>query len=397
MTSGTPSSSALCPRCGASVELVHGSDWAVVCSFCKWSSAQRYTAGEEASWGTAKQEANQGRAQQLYPAEEISRWRRKALGLDCQRKRLLVIGGLGHIGSAILRQWPAQFGDDITVVDNLATQRLCSLLDLPRRVRFLEADFLEADLPALLEGCDCCIHLGALTDAAGSIGRDEEYTRVNAEGVNVVAAACRQVGVPLLWPSTTSIYGTQDAPVDESMPPWRCSPGSPYAQSKLGAELILNEFHGPLGLQYTILRLGTIYGMSAGWRHHTAINRFCWQAAFGQPLTVYRGALDALRPYLWLDDALTAFRRVLDDQRFSGETFNVLSGNHTVAEVVACIREFLPETRVVEVDAPQINQTGYEVRTASPYLRLPQSEAARKLREGVGATLRALRPDLSLP
>jgi len=309
--------------------------------------------------------------------------------------RLLISGGAGHVGSAILRQWPAQFGDEITVVDNIATSRYTSFLHLPRRVRLIEQDFLNADLPPLLEGCDACLHLAALTDAAGSIGRADEYMRVNAEGVNVVAAACRKVGIPLLWPSTTSIYGAQDAPVDESVPPWQCSPDSPYARAKFAAELILNDIHGPLGLQYTIVRLGTIYGMSTGWRNHTFVNRASWHAALERPIPVYRGALNALRPYLYLEDALMSFRRVLDDQRFSGETFNVLSGNHTVAEVVACIREFLPETRVVDVDGPVgLNQTGYEVHTASDYLRFPQNEAPRKLREGVMATLQALRPDL---
>ena len=312
--------------------------------------------------------------------------------------RILVVGGLGHIGSAILRQWPAQFGDEITVLDNLFTQRYCSLFALPlsggERIRFIEGDIMTADLHPLVEKQDAVLNLAALTDAQNSLEHEADYYRVNVHGMRRVADACLALGVPMIQPSTTSVYGPQDGPVDETLDVNSYHPASPYASSKFCAEHDLREYYGPRGLKFTILRCGTIYGMSPGWRNHTACNRFSWQAAFGQPLTVYRGALDQRRPYLYLEDALTAFRRVIGDQRFAGETFNVLSGNHTVAEVVACIREFLPETRVVEVDGPILNQTGYEVRTTSDYLRLPQSEAPRKLREGVMATLQALRPDL---
>ena len=59
----------------------------------------------------------------------------------------------------------------------------------------------------------------------------------------------------------------------------------------------------PKNLKGIILRLGTIFGVSKGMRFHTAVNKFCYQAAFKKPLTIWKTAYDQKRPYLDLQDA----------------------------------------------------------------------------------------------
>lgn len=87
--------------------------------------------------------------------------------------RILVTGALGHIGSQLIRAIPAEVtGPDIYLLDNLSTQRYCSLFDLPDNAtyRFIEADVLTADLVSLCRGVDVVIHLAAMFDAAdGSV------------------------------------------------------------------------------------------------------------------------------------------------------------------------------------------------------------------------------------
>ena len=60
------------------------------------------------------------------------------------------------------------------------------------------------------------------------------------------------------------------------------------------------------GLRFITCRFGTIFGTSIGMRFHTAVNKFCWQAVIGQPITVWRTALHQYRPYLDLKDAVKA-------------------------------------------------------------------------------------------
>ena len=52
------------------------------------------------------------------------------------------------------------------------------------------------------------------------------------------------------------------------------------------------------GLKGVSCRFGTIFGASPGMRFHTAVNKFCWQAVMGQPITVWSTAYDQKRPYL---------------------------------------------------------------------------------------------------
>ena len=89
------------------------------------------------------------------------------------RKNILVTGGLGHIGSQIIRK----LDHDITVVDNLLTQRYCSLFELDKKINFVESDFSELD-SSFLSTFDEILHFGAVTDAAGSFDNKEELEKM---------------------------------------------------------------------------------------------------------------------------------------------------------------------------------------------------------------------------
>jgi UDP-glucose 4-epimerase len=109
------------------------------------------------------------------------------------------------------------------------------------------------------------------------------------------------------------------------------------------------------------LRFGTIFGTSPGMRFHTAVNKFCWQAASGQPLTVWRDALHQHRPYLDLEDATRALAFVLRREMFDRRVYNVLTLNAAVAEITDAISERVPGVRLELVDSPLLNQHSYRV------------------------------------
>ena len=147
--------------------------------------------------------------------------------------KIVVTGALGHIGSRLIRELPGAFEDaEIILLDNLSTQRYCSLFNLPAqgRYRFIEADILNARLETIFEGAQAVIHLAAITDAANSFAIRDQVEQVNYVGTQKVAQACADVGAALLFLSTTSIYGSQATLVDEDCPDLK--PQSPYAESK---------------------------------------------------------------------------------------------------------------------------------------------------------------------
>src|SRR4051812_22282809 len=120
---------------------------------------------------------------------------------ESKRMKIVVTGALGHIGSRLIRDLPAAFpGCEVVMVDNLMTQRFCSLFHLPREgtYRFVEADVVTADLGMLFSGAHVVVHLAAITDAAGSFGRAEEVEMNNFNGTKRVAECCAALGIRLL-------------------------------------------------------------------------------------------------------------------------------------------------------------------------------------------------------
>ena len=276
--------------------------------------------------------------------------------------RIVVTGALGHIGSRLVPWLARAFrASEILMVDDHSTGRLDvrdELLASPR-CRFVHADVLEADLDALFDGARAVIHLAAVTDAAGSFAMRERVERTNLEGTARVARACARAGVPLFFPSTTSVYGMQAELVDEDCATLR--PQSPYAESKLAAEQALARLALDEGLRFVACRFGTIFGTSPGMRFHTAVNRFCHQAANLEALQAWRETFRQHRPYLDLGDAVRAVEFIVARDLFDGRTYNVLTVNATAEEVCALIRARVARLDIEFVDAPLLNQHSYRV------------------------------------
>ena len=276
--------------------------------------------------------------------------------------KLAITGPLGHIGSRLIHSITPAEATEVVLIDNLATQRYCSLFNLPAGInwRFIEADVTKADLEDLFTGANAVIHLAAITNAVESFEKEEEVERVNYFGTQRVAQAAANVRSPLIFLSTTSVYGVADGIVAEDRAE-QLNPQSPYAQSKLEAETFIAGLGKTANLRFFIGRFGTIYGASIGMRFHTAVNKFVWQACVGQPLTVWRTALDQKRPYLDLHDAVRALKFVVQRQLYDNQIYNVLTDNLTVRDIVETIKRYVPQVQVELVDARIMNQLSYTV------------------------------------
>lgn len=278
--------------------------------------------------------------------------------------KIVVTGALGHIGSRLIREIPSDFADaEIVMIDNLSTQRYASLFHLPceGRYHFIEADVLTANLEPIFSDADVVIHLAAITNAAASFEIEEELKRVNYGATEKVAKACVKTGCPMFYVSSTSVYGTQKEVVDENCPLSDLKPQSPYAESKLKEEGLLESLGKNEGLCFITCRFGTIFGTSPGMRFHTAINKFCWQALMHEPLTVWRTALNQTRPYLDIVDAMETFKFVIKKDLFDCRIYNVLTTNSTVSNIVEVIKTHVPELTIQYVDSEIMNQLSYHV------------------------------------
>ncbi|HEX6283749.1 MAG TPA: SDR family oxidoreductase, partial [Pyrinomonadaceae bacterium] len=188
--------------------------------------------------------------------------------------KLVITGPLGHIGSRFIHELTPDDATEVILIDDLSTQRYCSLFSLPLGItwKFIEADITTVELEDLFAGADAIIHLAAITNAAESFEIEEEVERVNYFGTQRVALAAANARSPLIFPSTTSVYGISEGIVDETCA--QLQPQSPYAKSKLEAEQFISRLGETANLRFFIARFGTIYGASIGMRFHTAVNKF---------------------------------------------------------------------------------------------------------------------------
>jgi UDP-glucose 4-epimerase len=302
--------------------------------------------------------------------------------------KIVVTGAIGHIGSYVIRDLVVQFpGAEIVMIDNMMTQRFSSLFNLPAlgQYRFLDADVTTMDLVPVLKDAHVVIHLAAITDAAGSFDKAAQVEANNFQSTVKVASACLDAGVRLIALSSTSVYGTQNEVVSEDCTPEELKPQSPYAVTKLKEEQLITQLCAERGLKATSCRFGTIFGASVGMRFHTAVNKFCWQAAMGLPITVWSTAYDQKRPYLDLFDASRAIAFIIRKGLFDGRIYNVLTHNATVRQVVEIVREFVPDLQVTLVDNKIMNQLSYEV--SCERFMAEGFAFAGDLRRGIGETI----------
>ena len=273
----------------------------------------------------------------------------------------IISGGLGHIGSKLIRVLLKK-NLKVICLDNLSTQRFTSLKGLIGNKNFT---FYEVDLAKnynktakILKNTDSTsfIHLAATTNAEASHDNPEILFDNNLSSTKTAIEISSKLNLKLIFPSSTSVYGSAKEDVYEDDDNF-INPQSPYAECKVKEENLIIQS----GLKDTlILRLGTIFGTSPGMRFHTAVNKFCFQASLGLPVTVWKTAYEQKRPYLGLYDLNSALAHIIEKKLINNETYNLVSYNLKVREIIDIIKLKL-QFSIKYVDHEIMNQLSYEV------------------------------------
>jgi UDP-glucose 4-epimerase len=175
----------------------------------------------------------------------------------------LVTGGAGFIGSNLVDALLAR-GDDVAIIDNLATGRRQNLADaISGGAELIELDVRDAEAVAAAVARvspEVIFHLAAQIDVRKSVADPANDCRVNVEGTINVLAAAHAAGVRRLVNTSTggAIYGEgQILPAPEEHP---VAPEAPYGLSKFCAENYCALFTRLHGLSTVSLRYGNVYG-----------------------------------------------------------------------------------------------------------------------------------------
>ena len=291
--------------------------------------------------------------------------------------RALVTGGAGFIGSNVVDGLLAR-GDEVTVIDNLATGRRENLDQaIANGARFTERDIRDPnELEAAFSEAqpEVVFHLAAQIDVRKSAADPAFDARVNVEGTINVLQAARAVGARVVNTSTGgAIYGeAQQIPAPESHPN---APEAPYGQSKFAAEGYCELFQRLFGLSTVSLRYGNVYGPrqdplgEAG-----VIAIFCGKVRSGERPVVFGDGLQT-RDYIYVDDVVAA-NLAASGSDVTGPV-NIGTGvETTVLDLVEALAphaqaDFTPdmqperpgEVRHIAIDATRARETlGWEAR-----------------------------------
>src|SRR4051812_15346599 len=255
--------------------------------------------------------------------------------------RALVTGGAGFIGSNLVDALLDR-GDEVTVVDNLATGRLENLDGARRRgIAFHEDDITDAArMRKVFAGSrpDIVFHLAAQIDVRKSIADPAWDAGINVGGTINVLEAARHSGVARGVNTSTggAIYGgVENIPRSESTPP---RPIAAYGTSKLCAETYCGWYERLYSLSTVTLRYGNVYGPrqdplgEAG-----VIAIFCGKLLNGERPTIF-GDGRQTRDYTFVADIVAANLAAALHPEASG-VYNVGTGRESsVLEVLAALR-----------------------------------------------------------
>jgi len=272
-------------------------------------------------------------------------------------KTLLVTGGAGFIGSAVIRQiindtpYRVVNVDKLTYAGNL--QSLASVSASPRYA-FEKVDICDAAEVARVfreHRPDAVMHLAAESHVDRSITGPAAFIQTNIVGTYTLLEAAREywshlegekkAGFRFHHISTDEVYGSlgEEGYFTEET---AYQPNSPYSASKASSDHLVRAWHHTYGLPVVTTNCSNNYGP-----YHfpeKLIPLMILNACQGKPLPIY-GKGDNIRDWLYVEDHARALRTVLERGRL-GETYNIGGWNEkTNLEVVDAICAILDELR----------------------------------------------------
>jgi len=269
--------------------------------------------------------------------------------------KVVVTGGAGFIGSAVIRQFIAETDAEVVNVDKLTyagnLESLAGVAENPR-YRFERVDICDA---AEVERIffehrpDAVMHLAAESHVDRSIDGPRAFIDTNILGTYTLLDAARRYWLTLdetgrarfrfHHVSTDEVYGSLGPKgLFKETTPYQ--PNSPYSASKAAADHLVRAWHKTYGLPVVVTNCSNNFGPYQF--PEKLIPLVILKALRGEALPIY-GKGDNVRDWLFVDDHAAALRLVLAKGRV-GETYNIgAHGERTNLDVVRGVCAILDE------------------------------------------------------
>ena len=248
--------------------------------------------------------------------------------------RVLVTGGAGFIGSALVDQLVKR-GDQVLVIDNFSTgseKNLEEAKNVAANNLIVEnCDIRNSETTKLIADYEpsTIFHLAAQVDVRASVEDPLTDLETNLVGLIRVLEGGRKAKTRkiIFASSGGTIYGEPDAqqlPLNEDTP-W--NPLSPYGVSKLAGGLYINTYSSLHGLAGTTLALANVYGPRQDPHGEAGVVAiFAGKLLEGEPCTIYGTGMQT-RDFVYVEDVASAF--VASIENGDGKLLNIGTGAET--------------------------------------------------------------------
>ena len=258
-----------------------------------------------------------------------------------KNKKVLILGGLGFIGSNITI---SQLGlnNEVRVYDNLDPHsggKLCNLQDFNENCSIYFHDILDFDrLVEHISWADVVINCAASTSHSYSMREPFFDLDVNIKGVLNILEAIKRFNPNCKFihlGTTTQLGPLSYEPADELHPEF---PTDIYSANKSVSEKYVLIYAKAHNLNCTVLRLSNVYGPRASIHtpELTFNNYFIGLALRNKPITIYGDGLQ-LRNLIHVDDVCSAIELACIDKTSKGQTYFIVSDRHMSVKEIASI------------------------------------------------------------
>ena len=247
-----------------------------------------------------------------------------ALSGDFEGRKVIVTGGAGFIGSALVRQL-CNLGADVHVIDNLVNGKAENLEGVGCTLH--KIDIRDVDtIASIFKNADIVFHLACL-GVRHSIHEPFENHEVNASATLALLHMARNHNVGrFIYTSTSEVYGTaKTVPMDELHPTF---PMTVYGASKLAGECYTRAFWETYQYPTTVIRPFNAYGPRC---HHEGdsgevIPKFMLRTMAGKGMVVF-GDGSQTRDFTYVEDTAKGLAAAALSERAIGETINIGYGS----------------------------------------------------------------------
>lgn len=256
----------------------------------------------------------------------------------------MVFGGAGFLGHNVVKELAAA-GHEITVFDKKKP------VESVKGVSYIQGNILNGtEVREAVSGIKAVYNFAGLADLNDCVDRPLQTIEINVLGNAIIAQACVDLSVKRFVYASTAYVSSQK--------------GGFYRCSKQASETYLDEFHNRYGLEYTVLRYGTLYGPGADKRN--SVYKYLFQALHDRKITCKNP--DAMREYIHVRDAARLSVEILRE-KYANKKY-VLTGHYSmhVKDMLNIVREIVGED--VEIVYQPEEDAGHY--TYTPYSFTPQ-------------------------